>query len=77
MPNYDVNKALVNFFDDFSQFNYPITIAHMNFMMRNHVRRRKYNVCEIKVSICVVYTLGRQIFFFKRINKIERPIYPV
>ena len=48
--------------NDFSQFNYPITPAHINFMMRSHLRGRKYKVYEIKVPICVVYTLGRRKF---------------
>ena len=34
----------------------------MNFMMRSYLHGRKYKVCEIKVSICVVYTLGRRKF---------------
>ena len=50
----------------------------MNFMMRSHVRRRKYKACEIKVSIRAhVYTTTSKIKKKKEINKTERPIYLV
>ena len=32
----------------------------MNVVMRSHLRGRKYKVCEIKLSICVVYIVGRR-----------------